>query len=72
MNNVLLKYENMTMNKIYSKICLLVYVILYHSVCLLYYKIGFQYPHHLEIKLNEILSFQHDHFWISYYWETSF
>lgn len=56
----------MTMNKIYSKIwVLLVCVILNHGVCLLYYKMGFQHPLHLEIKPNEIQSFQHDHFRIS-------
>lgn len=65
MKNLLPGYENMTMNRIDSKIWALMCGILYHSVCLLYYRMGFQHPRHLEIKLNEIKSFQHDHFWIS-------
>lgn len=63
--NLLPGYENMPVNTIDNKIWGLMCVILYHSACLIYHRMGFQDPLHLEIKLNEIKSFQHDHFWIS-------
>lgn len=60
MKNLSPGYENMTMNRIDSKIWALMCVILYHSVCLLHHRMCFQYSLHLKVKLNEIKRFSHE------------